>query len=405
MDTLKSLAVISLLGAVLYGVYVVASKPDKPLSPEIEAMATMEGPIIERGSHDEHDHAHNPHVSQGAGVRERGVARPSAPPAFNRDLESENLAASGRQELNEVARATFEPPADPLSHYEVPHSSDSDSVQGVKHEVPLDEVSPSAGDRLEEVNVGSNSSSTIDDAELAASQLRVRKYAFKQAWEAAQEQVAENHHREALAALSAFYNDSALSEAEREQLVGWLDALAAKVIYSTEHLLELPHEARRSETLYTIANRYSVPYLLLKNINGIRDPEVITPGTRLKVLRGPFHAEVDLSRQEITLFVQNYYAGRFPCALGKDAIKPGEYLVQDKNPIKEFRSAQETLAPNDPRNPYGGMYLDLGRGVAIHSSPAEAYLDPGFGSISVAPRDAEDLFSILSKDESKVIIR
>ncbi len=60
------------------------------------------------------------------------------------------------------------------------------------------------------------------------------------------------------------------------------------MIYSREHLLEVPYEVRLKETLFDVASRCRVPYYLLANINGVSDPQVLVPGTQLKIVPGPF---------------------------------------------------------------------------------------------------------------------
>ena len=54
--------------------------------------------------------------------------------------------------------------------------------------------------------------------------------------------------------------------------------MAAKVIYSREHLLENAYLVQAGDTLDSIADRYGVPALLLARINGIRDPQNLSPG-------------------------------------------------------------------------------------------------------------------------------
>jgi hypothetical protein len=397
VDTLKSLAVISLLGAVLYGVYVVASKPDKPLPADVEALAnSAEEPLIESGS------SLSPPKIEGLN------SNSPAPAEIERSVPRLKLPTPAPRTLSE-APLEAAPPQDPLTarnavvaEAEVePASYDSGVPQDVDY--PLHEERPVPA-RPSAVEVTSGRSSSEHDPEIEAARQRIQLYAFHTAWKTARDQVSQEKHREALLALTPFYNDPAIPAAKHQELVGWLDALAAKVIYSTEHLMEPAHEVRRSETLYTIADKYRVPFMLLRNINAVRDNDVLVPGTKLKVLRGPFQAEVSLSRQEITVFVQKLYAGRFAFALGNEPAPPGEYLVKEKDPAKQFNSPQGTLSAKDPRNPYGGIYIDLGQGVAMHGSPSEAYTDSRFGCIQLAPRDAEDLMAILSKDESTVII-
>ena len=390
MDTLKSLAVITLLGAVLYGVYVVASKPDKPLPPEVAEMAeAAEQPVVEVGG----PGLSGPKI-EGLNPLENERTEPKLKlPATDRRVREISQADSSYRPSDRQDTETRTREVEPASF----PAPDSDPVTER-------EASPTP-DKPSRIEITSGRSSAEADPEIEAAKQRVQLYAFHMAWKAARDQVAQGRHREALLALTPFYHDPALPAQEHEDLVGWLDALAAKVIYSTEHVLEPPHEVSRGETLYSVGNKYRVPYMLLRNINAVRDNEVLVPGSKLKVLRGPFTAEVSLSKKEITVFVQKMYAGRFPCTLGPEPAPPGEYLVVKKEPAKEFASANGTLDAKDPRNPYGGLYIDLGNGVAMHSSPGEAYADQRHGCIQLAPRDAEDLMAILSKDESTVIIR
>jgi hypothetical protein len=46
----------------------------------------------------------------------------------------------------------------------------------------------------------------------------------------------------------------------------------------------------------------------LQRINGVKNPEFLVPGTRLKVVRGPFRGEVDLAHHEFTLYLNRLYA-------------------------------------------------------------------------------------------------
>jgi LysM repeat protein len=439
VDTLKSLAVVTLLGAVLYGVYVVASKPEKPLP---EAIATqIQGsdapPIIESGTAQPASTLTPPTfetprpIAAAPATLPSQASQPVAPPK----LDVETGVASSASPYSKPAPgdvAHSAPPSDPYGSRgsSVYERTSPSHVEPTGYVAPAPTYTPASRNDTEYPTTSTGAatsyeatpyeapatkesapsyesarSSSNSDADIEAAKQRVRVYAFHQAWKTAQDQVSDGHYREALLALSAFYNDSAIPEDEREALLGWLDALAAKVIYSTEHLLEEPYVAHRSESLYTISEKYHVPYLLLKNINGVRDPEVLIPGTKLKVVPGPFRAEIDLKRSEITLFVQNLYAGRFPFTRGSDPVRPGEYKVEHKDPDKEYRGPQGEIAAKDPRNPYGGIWIDLGNDVCIHGSPGDAYTDQSVGCICLAPRDAEDVFAILSAKESVVVIK
>ena len=240
----------------------------------------------------------------------------------------------------------------------------------------------------------------------AGSVYLARNLAFERAWQTAQTQIADEKWREALLTLSYAFEDPKLTAAERAKLFDVLDPLAAKVIYSSEHLAEAPHAVRRGETLFTIADQHRVPWQLLQNINDVRNPEVIVPGTKLKVVRGPFHADVNLATNELTLYCQRMYAGRFPIEIGADpAPAPGAYDVKAKELGHVFYTADgKPISPDDPRNPYGRCWIDLGRELAIHGSPAAADPRGSTGCISLSPKDADDVLGILSQG-SKVTIR
>lgn len=228
---------------------------------------------------------------------------------------------------------------------------------------------------------------------------------FARVMQAAEAKIREEKWYEALFTLSLHYGSPDLTPDEHRQLLDLLDPLAAKVIYSTEHLIEPAYEVRRGETLADIAQRYNVAWQLLANINGIKDPQVLLPGTKLKVVPGPFRAEVDLTRKELTLFAGRLYAGRFPITVGNDpSPRPGEYQVNDKQPGRTYYAGDgRTIAAGDPENPYGQVWIDLGGDLCIHGGSEKG--ESRLGCISLSPIDANDVFGILCKGSGVVIRR
>ncbi len=225
----------------------------------------------------------------------------------------------------------------------------------------------------------------------------------------ARQLVEQGQYREALQRLSAAYivHQAQAGLSERQAALDLLDPLAAAVIYSHQHWLEPPYRVRAGQTLDQIATAYQIPTELLQNINRISDPESLLPGTELKVVRGPFRAEVELSRNEMTLYLSDLYAGRFPISVGSDPSPiPGEYLVLNKQHGRTYYAADgRTLPPHDPMNPYGSVWLDLGtRNLCIHGSPKASVPAISNGCISLSPKDAEDIYAILSIG-SRVTIR
>jgi lipoprotein-anchoring transpeptidase ErfK/SrfK len=222
----------------------------------------------------------------------------------------------------------------------------------------------------------------------------------------ADQQYAEDKRADALSTLSIFYNVSNLSGEQRSELLSRLDPLARDVIYSQRHLLEQAHRVGQNETLIDIASRYNVPWQLLANINHIKDPITVLPGTELKVVRGPFRAEVNLSLKELTLFLGDLYAGRFSIGIGNDPPpKPGTFTVQDKQTVRTYYdSVGSPIPPGSPANPYGNAWIDLGGQLCIHGSPSTTS-PTDKGCISLAADYADDLYGILSQGSSVTIRR
>lgn len=222
---------------------------------------------------------------------------------------------------------------------------------------------------------------------------------LEKAYGQAKEFVAQGKFREALAALSPFYDLPGLSGDQQQALLSWLDPLAGRVIYSPEHHLEPAYFVKSGDTLEDIARQYRVPPDLLKNINqgAIGSLRTLLPGTELKVVRGPFSAHVDLTTRKLTLFLGELYAGHFFIAVGNDpAPFPGPYRVKDKQPGHDYYARNRQVIPAGvPENPYGGFWIDLGSDVTIHGSSG-ASTSGGQGCISLSPVDAKDVYSILA---------
>jgi LysM repeat protein len=213
-------------------------------------------------------------------------------------------------------------------------------------------------------------------------------HAFAEAWRTAQQQLEKNQLAEALTTLTPFHSSSELTAEEHRTLMSLLDKLAGTVIYSkSHHLLAQPYKVRARETLGEIARQYDVPWELLARINNVSDPQILYPGEELKIVPGPFHAEVSLAKGELTLLVGGRYAGRFP--ISATSAREGSYEVLRR------------MAPRDPSNRYGSHATELSGGLVIHGGVEGAATGAVLG---VSPRDAEDIHAILS-DRSKVTIR
>ncbi len=195
---------------------------------------------------------------------------------------------------------------------------------------------------------------------------------------------------EALRELSQWHDHSAVPPEQQAMLANMLSQLAGTVIYSRQHWLASPYVVRPGETLETIAQQCEVPWQLLAKINGIANPNTLMPGEELKILRGPFTAQLNLQRDSLTLFIDGMYAGKFRVQGGRNLMKPeGKYAVA------KFNAA-------DPGNATQRPYISLGGDLQLRVPDDAAVQTPG--SVVISPGDMNDLFDMLSS-RSEVTIR
>ncbi len=230
---------------------------------------------------------------------------------------------------------------------------------------------------------------------------------FQMAMERIKAQLDQGQLAEAHLALSAWYENQQLTADERAQLMDLLDRVAGTVVYSRISILEPPYEVQPGDTLQQIAQYYDVPWQLLAKINGIADPNHLQAGQKLKVVRGKFSATIDKDEHLLTLWLNGRYAGRFPIGLGRDYSTPeGEFVVQNKVENPTYYGPDRVIAAEDPNNPLGERWIDLGNQIGIHGTndPSSIGRDASRGCIRMSPRDIEDVYDILSIG-SRVVIR
>jgi len=237
---------------------------------------------------------------------------------------------------------------------------------------------------------------------------------FETAKRAIQTKLDQGLLADALLELSNLHDSGKIPQEQASAVQELLDQLAGTVIYSRQHLMEEAYTVRPGDTLEQIAELYQVPWKLLANINGIRDPMRLETGHQLKVIRGPFDAQIDLTDMVLTLQVGGHYAGRFAVGVGQDQPSlEGSYVVSGQTVDPVYYGPDRTMTEaGDPNNPLGEFLISLGSQpgdagrVGIHGTndPRNLHHRGGLGTIRLGDRDIEDVFGILSIG-SRVVIR
>ncbi len=208
--------------------------------------------------------------------------------------------------------------------------------------------------------------------------------------------------------LSRWHDDPRLTEQDEQQLMPLLNQLAGTVIYSQEHFLLPAYEVQPGDSLDRVAQHYRVPWQVLAKINGVADPNQLPTGAKLKVLQGPFDANVNLRTRHLTMMLGGRFAGRFPIGVGADQATPeGEFAVKNKTPNPVYYGPDRVIDANDPANPLGKYWIGLDDHFGIHGTndPASISQADSRGCIRLSPRDIEDVYDMMSSESRVRIVR
>ncbi len=215
------------------------------------------------------------------------------------------------------------------------------------------------------------------------------------AWDSILLQVDRGDFTGALRTLSPYYNDATVPMAKKDDVLVWLKALALKVIYSDEPNLVQHHIVQSNESLDQIAFDHQVTPNLLRNINRrqFTRSDNVLPGAELKMVNGPFRAEVNLTRNKLTIFLGEMFAGEFDIQTGvQPAPAPGRFAVQKKLGDGIYGSS----ANGDYQILFGGGY-SIGASNPNNSGMA--------GCIKLNPSDAKSVYDLLISNAEINIIR
>ncbi|MFK7777255.1 MAG: L,D-transpeptidase family protein [Gimesia sp.] len=181
----------------------------------------------------------------------------------------------------------------------------------------------------------------------------------------------------------------------------------ARMIYfsPTPHFMT-PHEIEPNDQLRKVATQYKINWEYLANLNRI-DPKKIRPGQKLKVIKGPFFAFIDLSDFTLTIHAHGYFVKRYTIGIGKDHSTPtGKFLVKDKLVDPTYYGQDGVIANDDPANPLGERWIDLGDSYGIHGTinPSSIGKAESKGCVRMLNEDVAEVYNFLTLD-SEVVIR
>lgn len=450
MNSLKTGVIIAFGLTVLYGVYLVINKPQPTAEAKAEADAVEDlsiGEVEMEESSDvaltdeENDSASkeslvddsskegNAPAAVVADRNRRGSRYQQAestespnstdPAATENETDETNTDLQDSEKSESAAKPwQRQPKSEPIENENAQEDADANPRSRFRDEEPNQEEEAEPP-QTEQAKDGSQSDSKVaedEEQESAKSEVKIAPREaptlgaaeFDAAWTKMEQEIEDEKLKEALATISPFFHSADLSDDDRKQLLEVLDLLAWRVVFSKEHFLVKPHIVAAGETLDDISARYEVPSEVIAKINGIKSAKLLTAGTELKVLPGPFRAEVSPEKGELTLFLGDLYATQYALEIGTEPPPmPGEYEVVRRatGAVYPTRAGRE-IAAQDPRNPYGGVFLDLGDNQCIHGSPEKESGEAlGTGCMRLRGKDANEVYWLLSKGSKVSVLK
>lgn len=172
------------------------------------------------------------------------------------------------------------------------------------------------------------------------------------------------------------------------------------------HFVE-PYVVQPNDQLRVIASKQQMSWEYLSKLNRT-DPKRLQPGQKLKVLKGPFSAIVELSEFSLTIHLQGYFVKRYEVGIGKDGASPvGKFTVLNKIENPQYTGPDgKVVSADDPTNPLGERWLDLGESYGIHGTvePESIGKAASRGCIRMREKDVIEVYDFLVKG-SEVVIR
>ncbi|QDT40268.1 Putative L,D-transpeptidase YkuD [Gimesia alba] len=181
----------------------------------------------------------------------------------------------------------------------------------------------------------------------------------------------------------------------------------ARIIYfSPQPHFMTPYEIEPGDQLRKVATQYKITWEYLAKLNRI-DPKRIRPGQKLKVIKGPFAAFVDLSEFTLTIHAHGYFVKRYAIGTGKDHSTPtGKFQVKEKLVDPTYYGPDGVIANDDPTNPLGERWIDIGDSYGIHGTidPASIGKAESKGCVRMLNEHVAEVYDLLGVG-SEVVIR
>jgi LysM repeat protein len=185
--------------------------------------------------------------------------------------------------------------------------------------------------------------------------------------------------------------------AVREQILPRLDKMARALFFAPQPHYYDPYVVQPGDQLRVIGQKHKLSWEYLAKLNNT-DPRRIRAGQKLKVVPGPFGAYVSLSRYELVIHLNGSFVKNYRVGVGKDGTTPlGTFAVKNKMVDPTYYGPEGVIAHDDPQNPLGERWIDIGDSYGIHGTiePQSIGRNESRGCIRMLNPDVEEVYDFL----------
>ena len=216
-----------------------------------------------------------------------------------------------------------------------------------------------------------------------------------------------------------------VNAADARQLLGMINA---ELVFSPKVYPNDPwamdYEVKPGDSLSRIVSseNLEIDWRLLQKINGMKRPEHIQIGQKIKLVKGPFHAVIDKGTHRMDLylgegpertFVRSYEVGLGAMSstpVGRFKVRKGSKLV---NPTWTNPRTGQFFPADDPENPIGEFWMGLRgmdetnsgeRGFGIHGTiePDSIGTDSSMGCVRLRDGEIDMIYAVMAEGVSTV---
>jgi hypothetical protein len=240
-----------------------------------------------------------------------------------------------------------------------------------------------------------------------------------------------NRPVDARRALTSALDSGALEPSDAEFARDALSSLNQRLIFSPEVVdgdpYSQPYVVAPGDRLGGIVRKQglAVDWRFILRVNRMLSERSLRAGQRLKLVTGPFHAEVIKSAFRLDLYqgtgASRVFVASFPVGLGEfDQTPVGRFRVRPSSKLIDPQWTNprtgQRYAHDDPENPIGERWIGLMgdddatramAGYGIHGTiePESIGRSKSMGCIRMLPDDVALLYEVLTEDVSTVTIR